>query len=67
MERTYLSTETAAQLLGLSPRTLEKWRGTGGGPIFVKLGRRVAYRLADVERWIESQRRRSTSDPGEAA
>lgn len=26
MERTYLSTETAAELLGFSPHTLEKWR-----------------------------------------
>jgi hypothetical protein len=33
----------------LSPRTLERWRWTGEGPKFVKLGGRVVYRLEDVE------------------
>ena len=33
----------------LSPRTLERWRWTGEGPKFVKLGGRVVYRLSDVE------------------
>lgn len=33
-------------------RTLERWRLTGEGPPFVRLGRRVAYRVADVERWL---------------
>lgn len=33
----------------ISPRTLERWRWTGDGPQFVKLGGRVVYRLCDVE------------------
>ena len=33
----------------LSPRTLERWRWTGEGPKFVKLGGRVVYRLSDIE------------------
>ncbi len=34
--------------------TLRYWRavGTGGPPSF-KLGRRVMYRQADVERWLD--------------
>lgn len=33
----------------VSPRTLERWRGNGEGPTFLKLGSRVVYRLEDIE------------------
>lgn len=37
----------------IPPRTAQRWRATGGGPPFVRLGRRrVVYRVADVERWL---------------
>lgn len=62
-----LSTEQAAARCGLSPRTLEKVRITGGGPRFVKLGRSVRYDVADLDAWIASNRRASTSDAGESA
>lgn len=61
---TYLPTTDAAQYLGLSPRTLEKYRVTGGGPLFHKFGRRVLYSEEDLATWAESKRRRSTSDLG---
>lgn len=32
----------------LSPRSLERWRTTGEGPIFLKVGKRIVYRLEDV-------------------
>lgn len=44
-----LSTLDAALRLGLRPSTLEKWRTTGGGPRYVKMGRAVRYRLADLD------------------
>lgn len=59
-----LPVKDAAQRLGLSVSTLNKLRVFGGGPIFLKLGRRVAYDLADLDSWLESKRRRSTSDDG---
>ena len=40
----------AAALLKSNARTLERWRSTGTGPSFVKVGRRVAYRRSDLER-----------------
>jgi predicted DNA-binding transcriptional regulator AlpA len=59
-----LSQRDAATMLGLSPRTLERFRCTGFGPRFHKIGRRVLYRSADVETWIASRVRTSTSDLG---
>lgn len=44
--------ETSA-LTGLAPKTLESMRAEGRGPGFLKIGRRVAYRLADVLDFIE--------------
>ena len=47
-----LDTGEAAAYLHLSPRTLERYRVTGEGPRFLKLGRRVLYRRADLDTWI---------------
>lgn len=53
--------ELAARL-NISPRTLERWRWTGEGPRFMKVGGRVVYRLEDVEGYEDSQLRNSTAD-----
>lgn len=62
--RQFLPTPEAANLLGLSPRTLEKFRLTGDGPAFYKFGRRCLYQRADLDAWAIGRRRRSTSDTG---
>ena len=49
---------------GIPVRTLQKWRLTGSGPCFVKLGRAVRYRIVDMDSFIESRLRKSTSDMG---
>lgn len=46
----------------ISHRTLERWRWTGEGPRFVKLGGRVVYRLKDIEDYEREQIRASTTD-----
>lgn len=61
----YYDTTIAAEFLGLSPRTLERWRLDGKGPIFRKLGSRVMYAESDLIDWSDAQRRIPTSDPGE--
>lgn len=48
----YLRTHQAAQILGLSPRTLEKYRCHGSGPTFRKLGGRVVYLIDDLDAWL---------------
>ncbi|RWL93211.1 MAG: DNA-binding protein [Mesorhizobium sp.] len=59
----YVRTHEAARLLGLSPRTLEKYRCHGSGPTFRKLGGRVVYGIDDLEAWADQAACRSTSDP----
>lgn len=56
--------EDAANLLNISPSTLAKMRLSGSSPRYVKLGRRVAYRPADLEAWIEAQSFTSTAEYG---
>jgi hypothetical protein len=56
-------TAEAARRLGLSPRTLEKFRVNGGGPPFTKLGRRVMYRIGDLNGWAADRVCEHTSDP----
>jgi len=41
--------------LGISPVTATKWRATAAGPPFIKVGRLVRYRRADVEAWLRSR------------
>ena len=52
----------AAAYVGLSVSTLNKLRVFGGGPAFLKLGRRVVYDSRDLNDWLERSRRRSTSE-----
>ena len=62
----YLRTPEAARFVGLSIRTLEKHRIYGTGPRYSKLGGRVVYRVEDLQAWVESGIKASTSDPGKA-
>ncbi|KAB2715160.1 helix-turn-helix transcriptional regulator [Brucella intermedia] len=58
----FVRTVEAARLLGLSPRTLEKHRCDGTGPIYRKLGGRVVYTVTDLQAWIGAAARLSTSE-----
>ena len=67
---TLITTKQLAGRLGMKPATLANWRWRGYGPPHVNLGgRRVRYRLRDVEAWLERQVQgapggRQPSDPG---
>jgi Helix-turn-helix domain len=64
------TTLSAGRYLGgvrpIPTRTLERWRQTGEGPRFIRLGRQVRYRQSDLDAWLESRVRSSTSDLGAA-
>lgn len=52
-----ITEQTAAQLIGVTQRTLRSWRDEGRGPAYVAAEkRRLTYRIADVLAWIESRR-----------
>ena len=59
-----LTTEEAAEYVRLSPRTLERYRVTGEGPRYLKLGDRVFYCRDALDEWLIRKTRKSTSDPG---
>ncbi|MGH7593910.1 MAG: type IV secretion system DNA-binding domain-containing protein [Gemmatimonadales bacterium] len=59
-----LIAEDAAAYLGLGRQALAKMRLTGDSPPFFKVGRRVLYDRDELDAWLSTRKRRSTSDPG---
>jgi excisionase family DNA binding protein len=53
---TKLSTEAAAKYVGVSRAFLDKLRMTGGGPSFLKIGKRVLYERAALDAWLNAKR-----------
>jgi predicted site-specific integrase-resolvase len=47
----HLNQVELARRWNISARTLERWRWLGEGPVYLKLGGRVSYRLEDVEKF----------------
>ena len=58
----FLTTEQAAEYVGLKRRTLEKMRTVGGGPPYRKHGRYVRYHIDELRAWSAGRAHRSTSD-----
>lgn len=62
-----LNCDQVSTRLNISTALLNKWRCTGEGPRYVKLGKkRIAYRLSDINAFVEAGLRRSTSECGAA-
>ena len=62
-----LSEVYAAELLGISTRTLQAWRTKGIGPNYVRVGRAVRYRRGDLLEYIASSTvlcKASAASPG---
>jgi hypothetical protein len=57
MSDRHLTQAELARRWRISPRTLERWRWLDQGPAFLKLGSRIAYRLADIEAFEADQAR----------
>lgn len=49
-----LTEDDLARILEVEPRTIQAWRTEGRGPDYVKLGKSVFYRVADVRGWIDA-------------
>ncbi|WP_394705882.1 helix-turn-helix transcriptional regulator [uncultured Hyphomonas sp.] len=55
MKHDLVSPAEAAQILKVSPRTIERWRTLSLGPPHVRLGRRVWYRRERLDEYIMVQ------------
>jgi hypothetical protein len=66
-QQTYLTAIQLSEWLGITKRTLAKWRRNSKGPRFVKRSRRILYPPAYLEAWLQVRRReqaaRAGSDP----
>lgn len=50
----YMNEEEAAELLGLSRRTLQRFRTEGNGPAFLRVAsRRIIYATSDIKSWTK--------------
>ena len=61
LEQLYNEKETA-KLLSLSVKTLQRYRYTGGGPIYVKLGKSVRYKESDIAKYVSVRTRNITTE-----
>lgn len=53
----YLSAKEAAEFIGFSLIQLAEWRSRqAGGPAYLKIGRRVAYSVADLRAFMAAHR-----------
>lgn len=65
MKKQLLTTQEAAEFLSVSKAFLERDRWAGARIPFIKVGSRaVRYRQIDLDQYLESQVRQSTSDRG---
>lgn len=56
IEPPLVPTSVAAARLYVSPRTMIRWRELRKGPCFVRAGRRVLYRITDIDEWLDASR-----------
>lgn len=57
-----LTTSEAAAYLNIQPATMEQHRWNGRGPSFVKIGRSVRYRQADLDTFLAERVFSSTTE-----
>ena len=57
----HLNENQAADVTGLSVKTLRRMRNEMRGPQYVKLGRRVIYSEADLASWLNDHRVETTA------
>ena len=61
------TTKQAAEFLQIKETTLEQWRWNGKSPRFIKMGRCVRYRKADLEAFMNERVYGSTTEAQAAA
>ena len=66
-----LTTDDLAGMVGVEPRTIERWRKDGSGPPFMLFGRTIRYHPARVQAWMLAREQgapsRGRGTPGKGA
>lgn len=58
----HIDEKRAAEYLGISFRTLQGYRTKGGGPEFIKIGKKsVRYKVQDLIDWANNHKKKNTS------
>jgi predicted DNA-binding transcriptional regulator AlpA len=55
LAKEYLTAEEVSHKYGIAVGTLAQWRHHKKGPLFMKFGRSVRYRIEDLEKWAAGQ------------
>lgn len=53
-----LNSRQTANLIGVTPGTMSRWRQNGAGPPYAMMGKRPVYARSVVLRWMEEQGRK---------
>ncbi len=59
--KTLLTGLAAADYLEHNIKTLERWRKTGAGPAFYKVGRKCMYSPSDLDIWLDTRKFTNTA------
>lgn len=51
---TLIPSSSMQSYIGIAPQTLARWRYEGKGPRYIKIGRKVAYKVNDIKVWLKS-------------
>ncbi|WP_299945244.1 helix-turn-helix domain-containing protein [uncultured Ruegeria sp.] len=56
--REYLNVDEAAEFIGVSRQTVDRWRMEAKGPAVHRVGRRVLYSIADLRSFMDTHRQK---------
>jgi hypothetical protein len=55
-EKTYLTTDQTAKVVGVMPRTVRSWKNRGVGPPHIQVGGIIRYLRSDIDDWLLAHR-----------
>lgn len=55
MSSRLMTSREVAEYLRISESLINSYRADGIGPVYIKMGKLVRYRLEDVEEWMSKQ------------
>jgi hypothetical protein len=59
----YITEQGLQERYFIPPRTAQRWRSSGDGPRWIRLGRRrILYRVRDVEDWLRDRTYKHRAD-----